>query len=256
MNKVQRGVLIATGLIIASVQTAGILANGLDDSHGWALSFLIAVSLLFVGLGTWPYLNALPGRRTDTPPRRTLPSVSPPPPPAPQQHPDIDKPKYGIHISELDIAIRTVENYAKAQNLYQPLQGNGKSLKWNSCAFVYASMRYAARKTDMKLHNVVWNTIVRSLVVRMTTDEVKGVGMGDAGYKNLERDAYDDVERLDKAVDAALDGGSALEPLIGALGLMFGTRDAEPFKALKAAVYINAENANQKVLPELLETFR
>ena len=57
MNKSQRGVLIATGLLIALVQTAGILDNGLDDSRGWAVSFLIAALLLFFGLGTWRSLD-------------------------------------------------------------------------------------------------------------------------------------------------------------------------------------------------------
>lgn len=90
----------------------------------------------------------------------------------------------------------------------------------------------------------------------MSAEEVEGVGMGDPGYKELERDAYEDVERLNEAVEASIRGDGTLEPLVGALSLMFGTRESGSRKALAAGVMINAENARQKVLPELLETFR
>lgn len=253
MNKYQRAVLIAIGLAIAAIQLYGIGNDGLGESRGWAVSFLISAALLFVGLGSWegfafwkPKLvkpNQEPVRAPGSPIRTEteLTGVK------------SEKYEYGIHISELDIAIEAHQGYAKKLNLYAPLEGNAKSLNWNCCASVYASMRFAARKTEMKVHNSVWNTIIKAIVVRMTVDEVKGVGMGDPGYEKLEADAYSDIERINQSVEDALAGkGSYLfEPVVNVLAMMFGSK-GEAVKALSAMVGINAEAAHKKILPELL----
>lgn len=257
MNKYQRAVLIGVGVIIAVIQLYGISDNGLDDSRGWAVSFLISAVLLFVGLGSWQgfgtFLNrkplVSPAQPTDAVVTRTTaksPSVQP-------QHNKPDKYEFGIHISELDIAIEAHKNYAEKTDLFVPLEGNGRSLNWNCCASVYASMRYAARKTEMRVHNSVWNTIIRAIVVRMLTEENEAVGMGDPGYEQLEEDAYADVECINKAVEDALSGKGAyaIEPIVNVLAIMFGSR-GEAVKALSAMVMMNAEKAQKKILPELL----
>lgn len=52
MNKYQRIALIAAATLIALLQLIGIGTYGLDDSKGWAISFLISAALFFVGLGS------------------------------------------------------------------------------------------------------------------------------------------------------------------------------------------------------------
>ena len=173
--------------------------------------------------------------------------------PVQAQHNKPDKYEFGIHISELDIAIEAHKKYAEKTNLFGPLEGNSRSLNWNCCASVYASMRYAARKTEMRVHNSVWNTIIRAIVVRMSTAENEGVGMGDPGFEQLEEDAYTDIERINQSVEHALSGkGSyAIEPIVNVLAVMFGSR-GEAVKAMSAMVMMNAEKAQKKILPELL----
>ena len=257
MNKYQRAVLIGVGLIIAIIQLYGIGEHGLGDSRGWAVSFLISAVLLFIGFGSWQGFGAFLNRKVvEKPARLTEVPATPPAPrntPVQPQHNKLDKYEYGIHISELDIAIEAHKNYAEKTKLFAPLEGNGRSLNWNCCASVYASMRYAARKTEMRVHNIVWNTIIRTIVVRMSTEENEDVGMGDPGYKQLEENAYADIERINKAVEDALSGKGAyaIEPIVNVLAIMFGSR-GEAIKALSAVVLMNAEKAQKKILPELL----
>lgn len=257
MNKYQRAVLITAGLIIAAMQIYGISDNGLDDSRGWAVSFLISAVLLFVGLGSWQGFGAFFSKKPLVNPAQPTSAVATPPTvkstPVQPQHTKPDKYEYGIHISELDIAIEAHKNYAEKTNLFGPLEGNGRSLNWNCCASVYASMRYAARKTEMRVHNSVWNTIIRAIVVRMSAEENEAVGMGDPGYKQLEDDAYADIDRINKAVEDALSekGTYTIEPIVNVLAIMFGSR-GEAVKALSAMVMMNAEKAQKKILPELL----
>lgn len=258
MNKYQRAVLIGVGLIIAIIQLYGIGEHGLDDSRGWAISFLISAVLLFIGFGSWQGFGAFFNKKViGQNDRPTEAPVATPPSqrntPVQPQHNKPDKYEYGIHISELDIAIEAHKNYAQKTNLFAPLQGNGRSLNWNCCASVYASMRYAARKTEMRVHNMVWNTIIRAIVVRMSTEEIEGVGMGDPEYKTLEESAYTDIERINKVVEDAVagKGGYEIEPIVKVLAIMFGSR-GEAIKALSAMVLMNAEKAQKKILPELL----
>lgn len=257
MNKYQRAVLIGVGVVIAVIQLYGIGEYGLDDSRGWPVSFLISAVLLFVGLGSWQGIGAFLNRKPDVSPPQTHRNVPASPTergaePRPQNQ-KTDKYEFGIHISELDIAIEAHKNYAEKTSMFGPLEGNGRSLNWNCCASVYASMRYAARKTEMRVHAMVWNTIIHAIVVRMATEEIDGVGMGDPGYEQLEKDAYTDVERINKAVEDALSGkGSyAIEPIVNVLAMMFGSR-GQAVKALSAMVMMNAETAQKKILPELL----
>lgn len=260
MNKYQRAVLIGVGLVIAAIQLYGIAEYGLDDSRGWPISFLISAVLLFVGLGSWQGIGNLLNRKPALAPvesnlQARAASITKNPE-APPKGGRPDKYEFGIHISELDIAIEAHKNYAEKTKLFGPLEGNGRSLNWNCCASVYASMRYAARKTEMRIHGSIWNTIIRAMVVRMTTDEIEGVGMGDPGYEQLETDAYADIERINGAVEDALSGKGAyaIEPIVNVLAIMFGAR-GEAVKALSAMVLMNAEKANQKILPELLADF-
>lgn len=260
MNKYQRIVLIAAGALIAFIQIIGISEYGLDESKGWAFSFLISAALLFVGLGSWDGLGAFlrkirnekilttnQGRRPTSPAVESKQSI--------HQKPLIPK-QYGIHISELDIAIEAHKEYAKTQKIYVPLSGNGKSINWNSCASVYASMRYAARKAEMKISSMVWNTILHALVVRMATEEVEGVGMGDPRFQELENEAYQSLEVIDKKVEESMQGKGAyaIEPLVSFLILEFGGhQNQNAIKALSAIVLINAETAHKKIIPEFLQ---
>jgi len=256
MNKNQRIVLIAAGAIIAIFQLYGIATFGLDESRGWAVSFLIAAGLIFLGLGTWDVARLFKGR-TDVdekplesanlrqPSKRAAPNAAPPK--------NSGKYAYGIHISEFDIAIETHKSFAQKTSIFHHLQGNGRSLDWNCCASVYASMRYAARKKAMRIHNVVWNTIVHAAVVRMCADEIDGVGIGSPGYDELEAEAYGDLKLIDQAVEAAIAGKGAyeFEPIVTTLAMMFGTGASE-IKPLSAIIGMNATAAHEKILPELL----
>jgi hypothetical protein len=254
MNKYQRAVLIGAGLVIAAIQLHGISEYGLSDSRGWSLSFLISAALLFVGFGSWPVLGSS-GKKTapesisSTAPVATKAEVASK---APGPRPP-GKYEYGVHISELDIAIEAHKGYAEKTDLYGPLDGNARSLNWNCCASVYASMRYAARKTQMRIHGSVWNTIVRSVVVRMTVDEIEGVGLGDTKYDELEMDAYSDINSIDKAVEDAISGKGSypIEPIVDLLSIRFGS-SRENIKALAAVILMNVDTARQKILPEML----
>lgn len=262
MNKYQRAVLLAAGSVISAVQLYAISENGIDESWGWAVSFLIAAGLLFIGLSSssgnrfWRLLERVIPPSTPVPLKRAAPLPRPrngpltswPTPPKPDKH------AYGIHISELDLAIESVKAYTNKTKVFYELQGNGKSLNWNCCALIYASMRYATRKAKQTIHRVVWNTITHSVVVRMTTDEKDGVGVGDPGYESLEAEAYRQLELIDKAVEDALAGKGPyeLEPVVRVLAAMFGARD-ESVKALAAAVGINANTAHTKIIPEMVK---
>ena len=255
MNKYQRAALIVAGIAIAVIQFYGIANDGLSDSRGWAISFLISAGLLFVGLGSWERFGSLFGRpAVHLPPVEKRTEQSRPIKSAPTEKPV--KGEYGIHISELDLAIETHIQYANDMKLHGPLEGNGRSLRWNCCASIYGSMRYAARKTSMTVHLVVWNSIKHAIVVRMTVDEIDGVGLGHPDYAVLEQDAYNYVELIDRAVDDVLasKGSYPLEPLVQRLGMMFGTQ-AGDVKALAAIALNNADRAHKKILPELLESF-
>ena len=244
--------------IIAAIQLHGISDRGLDDNKGWALSFLISAVLLFIGLGSWQGFSAYFNKRATANPAQ-LPTGAAMTPPAVKSKPALsqqnkpDKYEFGIHISELDIAIEAHKNYAEKTSLFASLEGNAKSLNWNCCASVYASVRFAARKTDMRVHNSVWNTIIRAIVVRMTTEEDDDVGMGDPGYQQLENEAYADIERINKSVEDSLSGkGSyAIEPIVNVLAIMFGS-SGKGVKALSAMVMMNTEKAQKKILPEML----
>jgi hypothetical protein len=260
MNKYQRIALLGIGLIIAVVQLFGIADHGLDDNKGWAVSLLISAVLIFIGSGTsFDWLTML---------RRPLPKPSEPAPahkPAPQDAPAAVERKssspstagkydFGIHISELDIAIEAHKKYAERCQIDDPLGGNGRSLNWNCCSSIYASMRLAALKGQMRIHASVWNTIVRGMVIRMATQEKEGVGMGDPEFERLESDAYSALNRMNKAVDEALKGNGEflVQPIALALAQDFGRDVGEPLKALSAIIVINAETAHKKILPELL----
>jgi hypothetical protein len=259
MNKFQRTILIGIGLTIAVVQLVGIADHGLDENKGWAVSLLIAAALLFIGFGTsFDWLNQFRKPRNTTP---VAPS-SPNPPIAPPSKAVENRPRqpapgkydFGVHISELDIAIEAHRNYAERCKIDVSIQGNGRSLNWNCCMSVYASMRLAALKAQMRIHSGTWNTVVRAIVIRMATEEVEGVGIGDREFQALEAEAYSDLERINKAVEDALSGQGKflVEPIANVLAQAFGTRSAEPLKALSAMILINAETAHKKILPEML----
>lgn len=259
MNKYQRAALITVGAVIAVIQLYGIANDGLSESRGWAVSFLIAALLLFVGFGSREWLGTLLGKTSSNVPLKNV--LNERAPLAVEGRPRA-KPvtrrrnDHGIHISELDIAIETHITYAEQYSLWGPLRGNGRSCRWNCCASVYGSMRYAARKTAMNVHLVVWNSIRRSIEVRMATEEVSGVGMGDPEYAALERDAIGDLELIEKAVEDVLasKGSYPLEPLVQQLMSMFGT-PIEGRKPLAAILLINSGKAEEKILPELLDAF-
>lgn len=263
MNKYQRIVLIAVGVLIAVIQLVGISDHGLDDSKGWAISFLISAILLFIGFGSWEGVIAAIFQRGQAKPdveQKTQSFSNTPDRPIKtnkaETEKQVNKHDYGIHISEMDIAIEAHKNYAENQKIFVPLSGNGKSINWNCCVSVYASMRYAARKAEMRISGMIWNTIIHSMVVRMATQEIKGIGMGDPGYQELENEAYQNLELLDKKVEEALDGKGkyAIEPIVTQLIFMFGGhQDSNALKALSALVLINAEKAHQKIIPELLQ---
>jgi hypothetical protein len=279
MNKYQRMSLIGAGLLIAIFQINGIASNGLEHAGLWPLSYLAAALLLFVGLGSWGWIGELismVAARTSPEldqslrrqpkelpalggnlirPRAPVPSNTPPASrvtraPARKEA----KHTYGIHISELDLAVETTKSYAEKTGLYDHLAGNGRTVNWNCCALVYASMRYAARRQELLVHRVTWNTIVHAVVVRMSTQEVKDVGLGSFGDNELEREAYDDLALVDKAIEQALalKGTSILAPIVRLLALMFGTKEGQATKALTAIVGMTADTAAQKILPEML----
>ncbi len=254
MNKYQRGVLIGVGLIIAVIQLYGIGEYGLDESSGWPVSFLISAALLFLGLGSWQGFGAFLSRKPALPPTQNHrhESVREKVDSRPEKN-KFNKHEFGIHISELDIAIEAHKNFAEKTSLFAPLEGNGKSLNWNCCASIYASMRYAARKTEMRIHAMIWNTIIHAIVVRMATEEIEGVGIGSPGYQQLEKDAYTDVDRINKAVEDALSGKGSyvIEPIVNVLAVMFGSTGTA-VKALSAMIMLNAETAQKKILPELI----
>ena len=263
MNKYQRGILVGAGIAIAAYQAYGISEDGLSESRGWAVSFLIAAILLFVGSGDWSGLisrfrNTSPGQvnQQKPSPANGVSSPSPSQPtPRPQEQPaPKGKHAYGLHISELDLAIESAKGYAEKTNMFHPLQGNGKALHWNSCKLIYAAMRVAARKGKMNISAMVWNTITRAMVVRMTTEGDDAIPMGSTGFKILESEAYGELKALDGAVEAVLAGKGAyeLEPVVTLLATSFGAR-GESVKALSAAVLIYANEAHSKIVPELLE---
>lgn len=259
MNKYQRAALLGIGLIIAVVQLVGIADHGLDENKGWAVSLLISAVLIFVGSGT--SFDWLPGLRNPSPkPTEAAPTRTPSPPKASSTaqrtatSSSAGKYDFGVHISELDIAIEAHKKYVEKCKIDDPLGGNGRSLNWNCCTSIYASMRLAALKGQMRIHASVWNTIVRAMVIRMATQEKEGVGMGDAEFEELESDAYSTLNRMNKAVDEALNekGDFLVQPIAYALAQDFGKDVGEPFKALSAIIVINAETAHKKILPELL----
>lgn len=49
LNKIQRGIVIGTAIIIAIIQSAGILDHGLEENRGWVWAFLVSAVLLVVG---------------------------------------------------------------------------------------------------------------------------------------------------------------------------------------------------------------
>ncbi|WP_173932982.1 hypothetical protein [Chelativorans sp. Marseille-P2723] len=165
--------------------------------------------------------------------KRATPNAAPPE--------DSGKYAYGRHISEFDIAIEKHKSFAEKRNIFHYLEGNGRSLNWNCCASSYASMRYAARKKAMRIHNVVWNTIVHAAVVRMCADEIDGAGIGSPSYDELEAEAYSNRRQ----------GAYEFEPIVTTLAVMFGTGASE-IKPLSAIIGMNATAAHEKILPELL----
>lgn len=259
MNKYQRGVLIGAGLAIAAYQVYGIAEDGLEYSKGWAVSFLIAAALLFVGLGDWSgLLGKMRGKAPASPALPPKPAAQPQSPPrsASAAPPKPDKHAYGVHVSELDLAIATAKNYAGKVQIFHPLQGNGRGLHWNACSMIYAAMRYAALKAKLNMHASIWNTIVRCVVVRMTTEGDDAVPMGNAGYEQLEGEAYQHLAIIDRSVDDALAGRGAyeLEPVVKFLAAGFGAR-GEAVKGVAGGLGGFINNAHAKILPELLEDF-
>lgn len=261
MNKYQRGVLIAVGILIAVIQLVGINEHGLDESRGWAISFLISAVLLFIGFGSWDSIISVLFQRGQLNPKGKIQASSHTKSPASEKIENIEvvPPEimnYGIHISEMDIAIEAHKSYAESHKIFVPLSGNGKSNHWNCCVSVYSSMRYAARKTNMKISGMVWNTIVHSVVVRMASQEKEGVSMGDTGYQGLEDEAYAILKLMDNKVEEAIAGKGAytIEPVVNTLICLFGGhQDRDALKALSAMILINAEKAHQKIIPEILQ---
>lgn len=255
MNKNQKIVLIAAGALIALIQLYGINAYGLDDSRGWPISFLIAAGLLFVGLGNWKNVLGFLDRNR-LPPPQPLKTPVPKAPPAKQPQTPVrgNKFQYGLHVSELDIAIETHKSFVGETQISSPNEGNLRSLNWNCAASVYASIRYVAMRNDLQINQIVWNTIVRAVVIRMSTEETPEIKMGTPGFNELEAAAYADLKAIDSAVDDAISGKGkfVLEPMVQCLAPMFGAK-GEGLKALSAIIGMNIEAAHKKILPELLE---
>lgn len=264
MTVLQRAILIVAGIVIAVVQLAGIDNNGLDESQGWAFALLIAAALLFIGVA--PSLDFLTKLRTPPAPPPTPPStmratpIAAPPRPAPVRPnpaptPRPDKYQYGIHISELDIAISAHEGYAEQYGIYSPAHGNGQSLRWNCGASIYASIRLAKVKGKRDINWIVWNSIVAAVENRMSADDTEEVG--DPRYEQRKEAARRIIARIDRAVDEAVagKGGFQVQPIARVVAEGFGVRGAKQLEALSAAIIINAETANRKILPELLEDF-
>lgn len=254
MNKNQKIVLIFAGALIALIQLYGINAYGLDENRGWPISFLIAAGLLFIGLGNWKNMFSFLERHRPIPTPPPSKAVSRTPPNRPQAPVKGNKFQYGIHISELDIAIESHKSFAKKTGIITPKGGNKRSPNWNCAASVYASIRYVTQKTDLEISQIVWNTIVRAVIIRMSTEETPEIKMGSPGFNELEAAAYADLKAIDAAVDDAINGKGkfALEPIVQCLAEMFGTT-GESLKALSAIIGMNADAAHKKILPELLE---
>ncbi len=263
MNKYQRGVLIGAGILIASIQIIGINDYGLDDSKGWAISFLISALLLFIGFSSPDWVEKVFRRHKSTnvahndnitDVKESVQVVGH----TENKANSSSKFNYGHHISELDVAIGTHINYAKEHSIHNPMKGNGKSINWSCCASVYASMRYAAMKSDLKINKMIWNTILHTIVVRMATKEKKNISMGTPGYNELENEAYKHLEAIDQMVVESLQGKGkyTIEPLVNLLITMFGCQnDSNADKALRTMVLINADVAYKKIIPELVEIF-
>lgn len=227
MNKYQRGVLIGTGLAIAAYQIYGIAEDGLEYSEGWAISFLIAAGLLFVGLGDWTGLIAKLKSASPQPPKEQRPippSASSKPAPVVPNKPD--KHAYGLHISELDLAIASAAKYAEKAQIFHALQGNGLGLHWNSCSLIYAAMRYAATKGKMNISSMVWNTMMRAVIVRMTTEGDAAIPMGTSEYEELEARAYKHLGTINRITDDAIAKGGTYDakPIVDFLAAGFGAR--------------------------------
>jgi|GEM_PF-6689664 len=261
MNKYQRGVLIVTGILIAAFQIYGIDRDGLDGSRGWALSFVLAAVLLFIGRGSWKGFGLTWFTKVVEKPTSSSLVHSQSVRAKVEEKKPVGQPKqsnkyeYGIHISELDIAIEAHKKYCEKTGIDAHTSGNGRSLNWNCCLSIYASMRYVQRKLEMNIYPVVWNTIIHAIVVRMTSDEIEGVKMSqiDPVYVALEGEAYSQVEVINGAIEEALSDKwkHPVDPIIDTLETMFGA-DEETRNALVVIVMTNVDKAQEKIIPELL----
>jgi hypothetical protein len=253
MNTLQRAALIAAGIAIALFQVRGIADDGIANNPGWAISFFISALLLVVGFASQEQLRGVLSRFAKPQAQNRVVdqriasakqgSV------ATEEQTVRRNREYGVHVSEMDIAIEAMIIYAKDHSLWHPLEGNGKTLRWNASLCVYASMRYAARTTGLTVHATVWNSIKHAIENRMMEDE-------DNRKTSHRQDAMSDMSAIEKAVEAALNvkGSYKLEPIVTAMAFMFGTQH-DGVKPLAAIILICAGNADEKIIPELLETF-
>lgn len=272
MNKYQRAVLVSAGVIIALIQLNGIFWNGLEDNRGWAVSFLIATLLLFVGLGSWESIGKFWRKQTPTSAKTAIAqdrSLSDPlvtrakvkkarkdaPQPSGEGVPPSvhEAYKYGGHISEMDISISAYTSIAEDEELLRP-GGIGRSLNWNCCAAVYASMRFAERKKKMNVNVIVWNTIVHAITNRMMDGLDEDLDFHQR--KMLEEAAYEEIENINAAVDQSVHGKGTYGhgPVIDHIAKLFGA-DESGITAIKGTFAHYANLSVEKIIPEQLLIF-
>lgn len=149
-------------------------------------------------------------------------------------------------------ALQDHKMMVRQHNIYDSLAGSGRSLSWCCALSLYAAMRTAARRDQFKMAGVSWNSIVHRVTLDMMEDN--GAPMDDDEFNELEREAYDDVARIDRFVDES--NGADASKTIQFLANMFGCafKPAE-LRALGKIFSKNVVMSREKMLPHFKHVF-
>lgn len=203
MNKYQRIVLIAAGALIALLQLIGIGNYGLDDSKGWAISFLISAALLFVGFGSWDGIGAFL-RRTkneksiDT--NRSRGEIS-------QKE---DKVIADILYGAVFKNAQDFYQYIKSKGYYHPSGPLALLLKPDVYSWFvgYAALYVLCLTSEKYRAKAAQLFVVRNLVLR------EAVTSSTELWKDLEAKSFDDVGKVPNDDSSAADQASKQESKI------------------------------------------
>jgi len=157
--------------------------------------------------------------------------------------------------SELEFAIQKHKNIVKNENLHNASKGNGGSLTWNCCASLYVSMKIAQLQEKIISRKIAWNTIIRSIVMRMTSDEDR---IGEIiSFNELVDEGYMELKIMNELVTDAFKVNKPyiVEPIVNKLTEIFGVKNNNTSKALTTIVYENIDFSKEMILPHFAEIF-